>query len=94
MTYAAELIYPRNKGWHDLITLFPDYVGARQIFELDLNLVQSSCGLAVPYYELKGERPSLTKWAENRGRVGIEAYWRKKNGRSLNDKETGILKDA
>ena len=64
---------------------------ARQLFELAIRLVQTSCGYAVPYYELKGERPTLTKWADNRGREGVEQYWAEHNVRSLNDKETGIL---
>ena len=29
-------------------SLFDNYVGARQIIEMDINLVQTSCGYAVP----------------------------------------------
>jgi len=87
----ANVIHPRDAGWNERIGLFPDYTGARQLFELNIALVQTSCGYAVPYYELKGERPTLTKWANNRGRKGVEEYWAEKNVRSLDDKETGIF---
>ena len=58
---------------------------------MELELVQTSCGYAVPYYQLKGERPTLTKWADNRGAGGIQDYWVEKNTKSLNDKDTGML---
>ena len=42
-------------------------------------------------YELKGERTTLDKWADNRGRESIKQYWIEKNAVSLNGKDTGIL---
>ncbi len=87
----ATAIHPRDERWSELYELFPAYTGARQIFQMELDLVQTSCGYAVPYYKLKGERPTLTKWADNRGEAGIQDYWVEKNTKSLNDKDTGIL---
>ena len=87
----ASAVHPRDAAWQDLIDLFPDHPGARQVFLLDLELVMTSCGYAVPRYELQGERPTLTRWAENRGPQGIEDYWRENNTRSLNDRATGIF---
>ena len=87
----AKAIHPRDESWGELAGLFPEYVGARQIFELQIEMVQTSCGYAVPYYEFKGDRPTLTKWADNHGKAGVEEYWREKNTKSLNDKDTGIL---
>ncbi len=54
--------------------------------ELDMaallfDLVQASCGYAVPYYPLQGERPTLTKWANNHGETGVKDYWKEKNTR-------------
>ncbi len=74
----AEAIHAQDENWNDYMNLFPAYTGARQIFELGLSLVQTSCAYAVPYYELIGERPTLTKWADNRGRDGVEQYWEEK----------------
>ena len=87
----AKAIHPRDAEWDELATLFPEYTGARQFFEFSLDLIQTSCGFAVPYYELKGERPALTKWADNQGREGVQQYWEEKNTKSLDDKDTGLL---
>jgi hypothetical protein len=87
----AVVVHPRDERWDDLSALFPAYTGARQVFVLDVELVLTSCGYAVPYYELKGGRPTLTKWADNRGEAGILDYWAEKNMKSLNDEDTGIL---
>ena len=87
----ALAVHPRDARWQELETLFPGYSGARQIFELELELVQTSCGYAVPYYELKGERPTLVKWADQHGESGIRDYWQAKNSKSLDGKDTGIL---
>lgn len=86
----ATTAHTDDKRWEALAALFPSYTGARQIFTLGLELVQTSCGYAVPLYTLKGERPTLTKWADGRGEAGIQAYWQEKNTKSLNGKDTGI----
>ena len=85
--------HPRDSKWDELTSFFPEYVSARQIFELDLELVQTSCGFAVPYYELVGERPTLNKWAVEQGREKVEDYWKRKNKLSINNKDTGIIDD-
>jgi len=87
----AETVHPRDVAWPGLAGLFPAFSGARQIFRLRLDLVQTSCGYAVPRFQLVEERPTLTKWADSRGREGIEQYWREKNTRSLDGVDTGIL---
>jgi len=87
----ATTIHPRDARWAQLYALFPGYTGARQVFLLALDFVQTSCGYAVPYYQFKAERPTLTKWADSRGKSGIKDYWAEKNAKSLNDKDTGIL---
>jgi len=89
----AETLHPRDADWPAMLALFPAAVGARQIFRLHLDLVQTSCGYAVPRYDLVGERPTLKKWAEGRGREAIEQYWQEKNTLSLDGKNTGILPD-
>lgn len=90
----AQPVHPRDPGWGELAALFPAYTGARQVFLLDLSLVQTSCGYGVPLFEPAGERPTLTKWADKRGPEGIAEYWREKNTRSLDGRDTGILGDA
>lgn len=86
----ARVIHPRDERWDDLIGRFPDIPGARQVFELDISLVQKSCGYAVPYYQFGGERTTLKKWSENKGEQGVKAYWEERNTHSLDDRPTGI----
>ena len=89
----AKAIHVRDDSWGDLAQHFPPYTGARQFFDLNIELVQTSCGFAVPYYDLVGERETLLNWSEKTGRAGIEGYWKRKNIRSLDDKATGIIED-
>lgn len=87
----ATAIHPRDALWEERLALFPGHPGARQIFDIDVELVQTSCGYAVPHYEFSGERVTLRKWSENKGPEGVESYWREKNRHSMNGKPTGIL---
>ena len=86
----ATMISPGDERWDKLISAFSDFVGTRQIFELTVDLVQTSCGYAVPFYEFGGERETLNKWSENKRREGILAYQQENNMRSLDDKPTGL----
>jgi len=87
----ARVFHERDDEWKSHLELFPKQTGARQIFVLDLEKVQKSCGYAVPKMELLEERKSLEKWATGKGRDGIRAYWKEKNEKSLDGKETGIF---
>lgn len=87
----AKTIHSRDIEWMEKQELFPEYTGARQIFEVDLDMVQTSCGYAVPFYDHTGERPTLKKWADKRGRESVEDYWKEKNTISLDGKDTGIF---
>lgn len=66
-------------------------VGARQIVELDVEIVQTSCGYAVPEFDYRGERTVLDDWAAKKGRDGIEDYWREKNVVSMDGLPTGLF---
>lgn len=89
----AMVIHPRDTAWDRYIDLFPDYIGARQLIEIEIDLVQTSCGFGVPLYDFQKDRDVLTEWSENKGRQGIEAYWREENQTSLDDKPTNILQE-
>lgn len=87
----AKMYHRRDEGYHTYIDLFPPIAGARQIIELDIDLVQTSCGFAVPFMDFKEERTQLKAWAEKKGEARLQAYWKEKNVRSLDDFETNIL---
>ncbi len=89
----AELIYRKDNRWSEYARFFSELPGARQIFDVKINLVQTSCGFGVPFYEYQGERPILEKWAEKKGTRAIEQYWRENNQVSMDGKDTGLLLD-
>jgi hypothetical protein len=64
--------------------------GARQIVFLAVDLVQTSCGYAVPLFDHVGERPILDRWAQAKGEEGLRAYRAEKNAVSLDGLPTGF----
>ena len=88
---TAKVYHPFDPEWETLFPLFKDVPGARQIFDLTVDLVQTSCGTAVPLFDFKGERDHLSKWASKQGKEGIRAYWKQKNQISLDGKPTFIM---
>jgi len=87
---SGRVVHPDDSGWGKLAELFPENIGARQIFDINVDLIQTSCGYQVPFYEYKGERDVLDRWAKKKGRKGIEEYWESNNKISLDGKPTGI----
>ena len=87
----ARAIHPRDAEWDGLFALFPPIPGARQILDLDFDLVLASCGKAVPYFDFIGERDDLKEWAERIGDQGLQSLWERKNQISLDGKPTGII---
>lgn len=69
---------------------FPDTPGARQVFDMTVELVQTSCGYAVPTFEAPTERPVLRHWAEGQGEAGLRDYWDSRNRQSIDGLPTGI----
>jgi hypothetical protein len=62
----AKMIQRRDVQWPELISNFPAHTAARQIFQLNIDMVQTSCGYAVPYYDFVGERQTLNNWETQR----------------------------
>jgi len=87
----AKAYHPRDAEWNEWIAKFPEYPGARQIFLLNVDLVQTSCGFAVPNYEYKEDRDDLVKWTSKIGPDGVKKYWEDKNRTSIDNKPTNIF---
>jgi len=64
--------------------------GARQIICLYVDSVQTSCGYGVPLFDYREDRPTLRRWADNKGEAGVAAYRSEKNVRSIDGFETGV----
>jgi hypothetical protein len=87
---TATEIQPDQPEWDDFIGSFPPMPGARQIFDMSVDMVQTSCGYGVPYMEYAGDRPLMAQWAENKGPDGIGKYHRDKNQASIDGFPTGL----
>lgn len=90
----ANVIHKYDAEWKELYSLFNPIPGARQVFDLTVDLVQTSCGMAVPLFDYVEERQQLNNWARKKGKDGIKEYWLEKNQVSLDGKPTHIRKNA
>lgn len=90
---TAKVIHPRDSEWQEFVDLFPTMAGSRQIFDIDIDLVQGSCGSGVPFYEFQGQRgeSELVPFYADMGEDGVKDYWAKKNSLSIDGKATNIF---
>lgn len=88
---TARVYHQHDPEWAQWYAHFEPIPGARQVFVLDIDMVQTSCGMAVPFFDYQGERELLREWAEKKGEDGIRTYWEEKNQLTLDGKPTGVL---
>jgi len=89
----AKVYHERDAIFQAHIDSFPANPGARQIIVLEVDLVQTSCGYAVPFMDFKEERTILKSWAEKQGKDKIRTYWKDKNTTSLDGLDTKIFEE-
>ncbi|ULA61878.1 MAG: PutativePNPOx domain-containing protein [Nitrospira sp.] len=87
----AKVVHKGDSEWPELCVLFPPLPGARQIFDVTIDLVQTSCGMAVPYLSYVGDRKLLNEWADRKGEEGLSRYRAEKNQVSLDGIPTHIV---
>jgi hypothetical protein len=92
----ARVFHPRDPEWPGLTADFPRIVGSRQIFDLTIDLVQTSCGTGVPVMEYRRSRAEteLVPFFAELGPEGLRDYWRRKNTQTIDGRPTGIFDDA
>ena len=87
---TARMIAPHDAEWAEHNTRFPPDIAARQLFDLTIDLVQTSCGYGVPFMDYRAERPDADAWSAEKGPDGIRTYWQEKNRETLDGFPTGI----
>lgn len=87
---TAQTFHAGEEGWAALADLFPDHRSARQIYDLNINMVQTSCGYAVPFMEFQSDRDTMQKWVDGKSDDDIRAYWVEKNRQTIDGKPTGV----
>jgi len=86
----GKAIHPKDAEWKNVVGLFPETPGTRQIFDIEVESAQTSCGMSIPYFNYKGEREELNNWAKEKGEKGIKQYWEDKNLTSIDGETTGL----
>lgn len=90
----ARVLHPRDADWSAFVDLFPKQAGSRQIFDLQIDLVQTSCGTGVPVMTFERSRgeTELEPYYAAMGEDGVRDYWARKNAQTIDGKSTGILR--
>ena len=88
---VAKAFHEKDEEFNDYLKLFPAIAGSRQIVEMEVDMVQTSCGFAVPFMDFKEERTELQSWAEKQGEERIKKYWEEKNSTSIDGYSTHIM---
>jgi hypothetical protein len=58
----GQAVLPQDEGFDALIQHFTILPGTRQIFVIDIDSIQESCGWGVPYMSFDRERETLSKY--------------------------------
>ncbi len=93
-TYGqAKVYHPRDAEWDGLVEMFPKLAGSRQIFDLKIDLVTTSCGTGVPIMRFEKSRgeEELEPFYDALGAAGVEDFWRRKNLETVDGVPTGIF---
>lgn len=86
----ARTVHPADADWGELASHLPQVPGARQIFDLSITMVQTSCGMAVPQMDYVAEREQLNAWAGRKTKAELADYWAEKNLESIDGLPTGL----
>lgn len=86
---SAKAIYEQDPEWATYGHLFKENTGSRQIFLVDVEHIQHSCGMAVPLYDFVEHRDLLDIAHDKKGREKVKEYWKDKNMVSIDGLPTG-----
>ncbi len=88
----GHAVLPQDVEWEAFAPHFTLLPGTRQIFVIEVESVQNSCGWGVPFYEFKGERDQLTRYVDNKStEEWVESRYQK-NAESI-DGLTGLVRE-
>ena len=87
---TAKTLHCDDAEWGGLAANLPHHRGARQIYDVNVDLVQTSCGYAVPFMDPAGDRPTMQHWIDQREDADFRAYWAEKNRETIDGLPTGV----
>jgi hypothetical protein len=80
---TGEVVVPGDPDWDELLARFPEHPGVRAVIRASVHRVSVTCGFAVPFMSLVGERPTLDQVNGRKGEGTLAAYRAEKNAVSL-----------
>lgn len=86
----GEALQTNSKEFKELIDLFPETAGVRQIFRINIDNLITNCGWGVPLMENMTARSTLTKWASGKDEAAIKEYKNNNNLKSIDGLDTGL----
>lgn len=87
---TGTVVMPGSEQWQELYPLFNPLPGARQIFVIDVHLVQDSCGFGVPFMTYAGDREKLNEVSRKFSPEQLEKYWYEKSAASMDGLPTAF----
>ncbi len=88
---TAKAINPGDDEWDAHASHFPPHRGARQIFDVQVDMVQTSCGWGVPFMDFNRDRDTMQKYIDGKTDQGFRDSWVKNNAVTLDGKPTGVF---
>lgn len=86
----ARAVHEGEPDWGALYGEFEPLAGARQMFDMTVESVQTSCGFAVPRFTFEDDRDTLSRYHEKLGEDGVRRYWADNNTASIDGRPTGM----
>ena len=90
---TARAIQEKDEEWSEYTSHFTTPRAARQVFEVTIENVNSSCGMGVPLYDFVEQREDLTKYYDKRNDDDYKRYMKKNNQVSFDGKPTKLFED-
>ncbi len=89
----GRAVRPADPEWETLRCRFGSdpRPAERQIMDITVEGVMTSCGYAVPRFDSVEPRDTLTRYWENHGPEAVEEMWRTLNNQSIDGLPTGIV---
>lgn len=88
---TARAINPGDDEWDELTQHFLPSRGARQVFDMSVDLVQTSCGWAVPFMDFNHDRDTMQKYIDGKTDQEFRDTWVKSNAVTIDGMPTGVF---
>ncbi len=86
---SISVLHKYDEGWDETLQHFSQFPATRQVYTVNIEMVQTSCGFGVPHFDFIDQRDTLVNLWEKRDNELIKYKWGL-NRTSIDGFETGI----